>query len=235
MFFLELRMGRGAFLSLHAARRKIDARNCATAIKRATSDEPARSGHLVGAQDMHVAKAVWFIESHFAGPVEVADAFGVSRHHLSRTFHRATGRSLSAYLRGRRLSEAARSLAGGAPDILAVAIEAQYGSHEAFTRAFRDQFGLTPEEVRRRGDFASLDIVEPLSMYAETTTELSPPALRTVATPVIAGIDGAHLRRGLQPSGPVAALCAPHRRDPRPEGPRRLWRGCSERARGSAT
>jgi AraC-like DNA-binding protein len=51
-------------------------------------------------------------------------------------------------MRGRRLSEAARVLANGGPDILSVALDFGYGSHEAFTRAFRDQFGLTPESVR---------------------------------------------------------------------------------------
>ena len=54
------------------------------------------------------------------------------------------------YARARRLTEAARVLAKGAPDILNVALEADYGSHEAFTRAFRDHFGMTPEAVRTR-------------------------------------------------------------------------------------
>ena len=56
-----------------------------------------------------------------------------------------------AYVRARRLSEAARALAAGAPDILSVALDWGYGSHEAFSRAFRDQFDLTPEAVRARG------------------------------------------------------------------------------------
>jgi AraC family transcriptional regulator len=46
------------------------------------------------------------------------------------------------YVRGRRLTEAAKVLSDGAPDILTVALDAGYGSHEAFTRAFRDQFGV---------------------------------------------------------------------------------------------
>jgi transcriptional regulator GlxA family with amidase domain len=37
-------------------------------------------------------------------------------------FGAATGRSIMRYVRGRRLTEAARSLADGAPDILAVAL-----------------------------------------------------------------------------------------------------------------
>ena len=49
------------------------------------------------------------------------------------------------YMRGRRLSEAARVLANGGADILTVALDFGYGSHEAFTRAFRrSQFGVNP-------------------------------------------------------------------------------------------
>ncbi len=113
-----------------------------------------------------VRKALWYIESHFAGEMSldaIADAAGVSRFHLSRAFPAATGRPVTGYLRGRRLTEAARALAGGAPDILAIALEAGYGSHEAFTRAFRDQFGTTPELVRARG-LDNLDLVRPILM-----------------------------------------------------------------------
>ena len=101
-----------------------------------------------------VEKALWFIEHRYGHEItldDVAEHVGASRFHLSRSFPAATGLSLSAYLRGRRLTEAAKALAAGAPDILAVALDAQYGSHEAFTRAFRDQFGLTPEQVRADG------------------------------------------------------------------------------------
>jgi AraC family transcriptional regulator len=94
-----------------------------------------------------VEKALWFVETHFASDIaleDIAKIAGVSRHHMVRAFGAATGRSVMRYVRGRRLSEAARLLANGVPDILTIALEAGYGSHEAFTRAFRDQFGLTP-------------------------------------------------------------------------------------------
>src|SRR3569623_1829587 len=96
-------------------------------------------------------RALWYIESHLAEPMtldEIAAIGGVSRFHMVRAFAAATGYPVMRYVRARRLSEAARSLARGAPDILSIALEADYGSHEAFTRAFRDQFGTTPEAVR---------------------------------------------------------------------------------------
>ncbi len=98
-------------------------------------------------------KALWYIESHLADALtldEIAGVGGVSRFHMVRAFAAATGLSVMRYVRARRLSEAARALAAGAPDILSLALDADYGSHEAFTRAFRDHFGVTPEAVRGR-------------------------------------------------------------------------------------
>jgi AraC family transcriptional regulator len=84
-----------------------------------------------------------------------------------------------AYVRARRLSQAARALASGAPDILAVALEAGYGSHEAFTRAFRQQFNATPDEVRARATLAGLSIQEPLRMNPASDTALPPARITT--------------------------------------------------------
>src|SRR5215510_9078058 len=125
-----------------------------------------------------VEKALWVIESHFAGEItllDIANTAGVSRFHMTRAFGAATGHSIMRYVRGRRLTEAAKALSHGAPDILAVALDAGYGSHEAFTRAFRQQFGLTPDELRERGDAAGLDLMEALRMDDTTATLIAPP------------------------------------------------------------
>ncbi|KRA59357.1 AraC family transcriptional regulator [Caulobacter sp. Root655] len=140
-----------------------------------------------------VQKAVWFIESHFAQVLdldEIADAGGISRFHMSRAFVVATGLPVIGYLRARRLTEAARTLADGAPDILSVALEAGYGSHEAFTRAFRDQFGITPEQVRAARDLEPLSLVEPLMLDSSPRTDLAPPRIEQGRALLIAGLAG---------------------------------------------
>src|SRR4051794_12000436 len=122
-----------------------------------------------------VKKALWYIESHFADPLtlgDVAEASGLSRFYLTRVFPEATGHSVFGYLRARRLTQAAHALADGAPDILAVALDAGYGSHEAFTRAFRDFLGLTPEEVRARRSLENLTVMEAILMSDLPTIEL---------------------------------------------------------------
>ena len=137
-------------------------------------------------------KALWYIESHFAEEIsleDIAAAQGdVSRFHMSRAFGLATGRSVMRYVRGRRLTEAARALSLGAPNILSIALDAGYGSHEAFTRAFRDQFGVTPEAVRQRGDLDNLELVEPIKMTESETVALDEPRRESGAALLIAGL-----------------------------------------------
>ena len=138
-----------------------------------------------------VGKALWYIESHFAAEItleEIAAVVGVSRFYLTRAFGEATGRSIMRYVRGRRLSEAARTLAAGASDILSVALEAGYGSHEAFTRAFRDHFGETPEAVRARRSLSNLNLVEPIKMDETLLTTLAPPRFENGKSLLVAGL-----------------------------------------------
>lgn len=138
-----------------------------------------------------VGKALWLIETRLASELSLADIAansGVSRFHLLRAFGVATGQSVMRYVRARRLTEAARRLADGAPDILTVALDAGYGSHEAFTRAFRDMFGMTPEAVRARGCVLNLPLMEPVAMNDSLLIELDPPRIETGRTLLIAGI-----------------------------------------------
>jgi AraC family transcriptional regulator len=137
-----------------------------------------------------VGKALWYIESHFADEIsldDVAAACEVSRFHMSRAFGLAIGQPVMRYVRGRRLTEAARSLVLGAPDILSVALDAGYGSHEAFTRAFRDQFGMTPDAVRSRGDLINLELVEPVKMNETVETRLADPRHASGGALIIVG------------------------------------------------
>jgi AraC family transcriptional regulator len=137
-----------------------------------------------------VQKALWFIESHSAADIaldDVAECAGVSRFHLSRAFHATTGLPIMRYVRGRRLTEAARRLTQGADDILSVALEAGYGSHEAFTRAFRDQFGSTPEAIRKQGDLQGIELLEAMRMTDTPRKDLAPPRYENLKTLLIAG------------------------------------------------
>jgi AraC family transcriptional regulator len=136
-------------------------------------------------------KALWYIESHLAEPLtldEISVLAGISRFHMVRAFAAATGQSVMRYVRARRLSEAARALAAGAPDILTLALDADYGSHEAFTRAFREYFGLTPEAVRSLARIDNIQLQEPIRMDSNATNNLQPPRFETGKPLLVAGI-----------------------------------------------
>ncbi|WP_297113115.1 helix-turn-helix domain-containing protein [uncultured Devosia sp.] len=142
-----------------------------------------------------VSKMLWVLESRSREPLgldELAAVTDRSRSYLSRIFPLITGYSVTAYLRARRLSDAARQLADGAPDILSVALEAGYGSHEAFTRAFRDQFGITPQLVRRQRNLNGITLVEPLRMDIATPVAIEPPRFENRPEMIFAGIAERH-------------------------------------------
>lgn len=126
---------------------------------------------------MSIGKAVWYIENHLGEDLRLDDvsrSSGMSKFHLTRLFGAATGYSVIGYVRARRLTIAARTLSAGGSDILSVALDAGYGSHEAFTRAFRQQFGMTPEQVRDAGDLNQLKLVEPFPMTSSTRIDIQP-------------------------------------------------------------
>ena len=140
-----------------------------------------------------VQKALWLMESRFRGEVsldELSEVAGISRYHFAHVFARAIGQSAMRYMRARRLSEAARVLANGGSDILTLALDFGYGSHEAFTRAFRDQFGLTPESVRAQRHLDNVNLVEAIKMDDGLTTTLAPPHFEQGRLLLIAGLGG---------------------------------------------
>ena len=111
-------------------------------------------------------RAVDFIEEHLLESVALADAAkqaGFSLHYFSRLFRVLTGETFGSYLRARRLTVAAERLAAGsakagagAPKLIELAFDCGYDSQEAFTRAFKRWFGVTPGAYRRKRPVATL-------------------------------------------------------------------------------
>ncbi|MEZ5926320.1 MAG: AraC family transcriptional regulator [Hyphomicrobiaceae bacterium] len=138
-----------------------------------------------------IDRSLWFINGHFSDDItldDVAEVAHVTRHHLAHVFGRMTGRAVMAYVRGLRLSAAAQDLANGAPDILSVALDAGYGSHEAFSRAFRDLFGLAPEEIRAKRSTAQRNLTKPILVERISSDALGPHRLAESKTIRIAGL-----------------------------------------------
>jgi AraC family transcriptional regulator len=140
-----------------------------------------------------IERALWFIENELSSTLtldRIAASCGLTRFGLSHLFSMNTGWPVMRYVRSRRLTRAARTLAqhDPAPAILDVALDAGYGSHEAFTRAFRDCFGVTPEAVRGGRSLDDLLLVEPFRMKALKLVAVGTPRFEVAGRRLIAGM-----------------------------------------------
>ncbi len=79
---------------------------------------------------------------------ELASAAHYSMFHFHRLFRGLTGETVRERVRRLRLERAAHHLSHSETDILRVALDAGYDSHEAFTRAFKKRFEVTPSVFR---------------------------------------------------------------------------------------
>ncbi|RYE83306.1 MAG: helix-turn-helix domain-containing protein, partial [Myxococcales bacterium] len=74
---------------------------------------------------------------------------GLSQWHFQRIFRALTGETLKTYVRSRRFAHALDRLAHSDERVLEIALAAGFDSQEAFTRAFKKAFGVTPARYRR--------------------------------------------------------------------------------------
>jgi AraC family transcriptional regulator len=80
---------------------------------------------------------------------DIARRAYMSRFHFDRVVTAVAGESPSAFRRRLLLERAAYRLLSSADGVLDIAVQAGYGSHEAFTRAFSRAYGMTPRDWRR--------------------------------------------------------------------------------------
>ena len=103
-----------------------------------------------------------YIREHISEPLDretLAAVAGFSVPHFHRVFTAHVGESAISYVRRLRLERAARKLRMGAVDITEVALAAGYDTHAAFSKAFKQQFGLSPSEFRQLGCWAATQLL----------------------------------------------------------------------------
>lgn len=107
-----------------------------------------------------IQAAIDHIEAHLQGCIDIHDlaySVGYSASHFQRMFHALVGDTVAEYIRRRRLTEAFWHITGEKRRIMDIALDYGFESHEAFTRAFKQCFGITPAECRR-GNHSSLAV-----------------------------------------------------------------------------
>ena len=109
-----------------------------------------------------IEEVMRYIRHHIDRPLNretLADVAGFSVPHFHRVFTAHVGESAISYIRRVRLERAGRKLRMGAVDITQVALAAGYDSHAAFSKAFKQQYGLSPSEFRQLGCMAATQLL----------------------------------------------------------------------------
>jgi AraC family transcriptional regulator len=97
-------------------------------------------------------QAVIYIENHLGYNIKVEDvakAAGYSYYHLNRQFTAILGESIGSYIKKRRLADASKKLLYSDLKIIDIAIEYGFDSPEAFSRAFKAIYKVSPQSYRQ--------------------------------------------------------------------------------------
>ncbi|HEX2944501.1 MAG TPA: AraC family transcriptional regulator [Clostridia bacterium] len=99
--------------------------------------------------DVAVERIREFIHAHLQDEItasDVAKAAGYSQYHAARLFKSEMDLSPFEYIRRERLVQSAHVLRSSKPKVLDIALDFVFDSHEGFTRAFSNAFGITPKK-----------------------------------------------------------------------------------------
>lgn len=99
-----------------------------------------------------IQKSLDYIETNISDEINIeqlAKGSSLSLFYYQRLFSRLVKKPVREYIKLRRLSRALESLADKQRRILDVALDYGFGSHETFTRAFKEAYKITPEEYRK--------------------------------------------------------------------------------------
>jgi len=98
-----------------------------------------------------IQKTLDTIENHIGNEIqieELADTAALSVFYYQRLFSRLVKKPVREYIKLRRLARACEALRDTDKRILDIALDYGFGSHESFTRTFKDAYSMTPTEYR---------------------------------------------------------------------------------------
>lgn len=131
-----------------------------------------------------LTRALTYIQANLDGdlPLEaLAEVAGCSPPYFARRFSDAMAETPKQYTSRLRLERAALRLVLLEDNILDIALDCGFASHETFSRAFCRRFRVTPQTFRRKGRLPAANEQEaPQRVNAATPTSLSSTVVRTL-------------------------------------------------------
>ncbi|WP_050636594.1 AraC family transcriptional regulator [Candidatus Stoquefichus sp. SB1] len=113
-------------------------------------------------------QAILYIENHLQEDIKVEDVahfVGYSYFHLNRQFNAIIGESVGNYIKKRRLANAAHQLLYTDNKIIDIAMENNFESAEAFSRAFKFAYKVSPLNYRKNRIHTFVSSKECLNHY----------------------------------------------------------------------
>ncbi|MDQ8203056.1 AraC family transcriptional regulator [Pelagicoccus sp. SDUM812003] len=160
-----------------------------------------------------IQKSLDLIEERLAEPVslpELAQVAAMSLRHYQRTFSALVGEPVGRYLRRRRIAAAAKRLFDHQGTLLDLALEFQFESHEAFTRAFKAELGVTPSDWREgRGSIRFPRTPEALSsesLHQRSTAMTYLPEIVPLPPRVFIGLQSRFIASGSDEGNPMQVI-----------------------------
>lgn len=123
------------------------------------------------------------IRAHLDEPLdreELARLAGFSLPHFHRLFTAHVGESIGAYVRRARMERAAQRLLRDEANITWLALDTGYETHSAFSKAFKQYFGVSPSEFRELNPTAAAYLIHRRFLFQRKESLMQPIEIRTL-------------------------------------------------------
>ena len=102
----------------------------------------------------NIERALKYIDSHLSeqiGYERLANILHFSPYYFHRMFSIIVGKTITVYIRDRRIEQACVMLSNTKKDTLDICLECGFDAYSSFSRVFKNKYGLSPKEYRKQG------------------------------------------------------------------------------------
>ncbi|MBD8069896.1 helix-turn-helix transcriptional regulator [Bacillus sp. PS06] len=112
-----------------------------------------------------VEEALLYIEENLNQPLSlgsVSNTFHMSKYYFHRLFSAIMGSSLNQYILARRLNKSVELIRINDLSLTDIALQLNFGTPSSYSRAFKKQYGLSPNSLRKNGEMITVSDIPPV-------------------------------------------------------------------------